>query len=59
MITKRAATVAVLMLCFSIAAVAQTTRTLSEGTEIALVDPTAAKPAAGPASTSPMPGGSK
>ena len=32
---------------------------LPEGTEIALVDPTAAKPAAGPASISPMPGGAK
>lgn len=32
---------------------------LSEGTEIALVDPTAAKPASAPASASPMPGGPK
>lgn len=32
---------------------------LSEGTEIALVDPTAAKPTATPASASPMPGGAR
>lgn len=49
MITKRAATVAVLMLCFSLAAVAQTTRTLSEGTEIKVRTDTSipAKPARG------------
>ena len=32
---------------------------LSEGTEIALVDPTAAKPTTAPAASSPMPGGAK
>jgi multidrug efflux pump subunit AcrA (membrane-fusion protein) len=32
---------------------------LAEGTEIALVDPTAARPASVPAASSPMPGGTK
>lgn len=47
--TKRAATVAVLMLCFSISAIAQTTRTLPEGTEIKVRTDTSipAKPARG------------